>query len=397
MWPEADAMTRIIFHVDLDAFFVAVERVLDPSLIGRPVVVGGAPGHRGVVMSASYEARRYGVRSAMPAAEARRLCPQAVFVPGKMHEYRKVSARFVDILRSFTPLVEQVSVDEAYLDMAGTELLFGPPEAAARAMRARIASQLQVTASIGVAESKLVAKVASDECKPDGLLIVPAGDAEAFLSALPAGKLPGLGPRAEQQLSVLGIRTIGQLVRYPLGPLARRIGEGPARWLKERARGVDDSPVVPQRDAKSISAETTFEADSADRDFLRATLLELAERVGARLRRSGKHARGITLKLRYYDFTTITRQKTLHRPVEGDDAIFRAATELMEAALRARRAKVRLLGVGVDELTDPAAQLPLLATPADEDSKLSGAVDRIRERFGRDSIKRAAVLRAHRH
>ncbi|MBI2966133.1 MAG: DNA polymerase IV [Chloroflexi bacterium] len=389
-------MTRIIFHVDLDAFFVAVERVLDPSLIGKPVVVGGAPGHRGVVMSASYEARRYGVRSAMPAAEARRLCPQALFVPGKMHEYRKVSARFMDILRSFTPLVEQVSVDEAYLDMAGTVLLSGPPETAAKAMRARIASDLRVTASIGVAESKLVAKVASDECKPDGLLVVPAGGAQVFLSALATGKLPGLGPRAEQELSVLGIRTLGQLAEYPFGPMARRIGEGPARLLKERARGIDDSPVVPQRDAKSISAETTFGADSSDTDFLRATLLELAERVGTRLRRSGKHARSISLKLRYYDFTTITRQKTLPRPVEGDDAIFRAATELMEAAMRARRAKVRLLGVGVDELTDPAAQLSLLAAPADDDSKLGGAVDRIRDRFGRDSIKRAAVLRAHR-
>lgn len=389
-------MTRVIFHVDLDAFFVAVERVLDPSLIGKPVVVGGAPGHRGVVMSASYEARRYGVRSAMPASEARRLCPQAVFVPGKLHEYRKVSARFIDILRSFTPLVEQVSVDEAYLDMAGTELLFGPPEAAARSMKARIASELRVTASIGVAESKLVAKVASDECKPDGLLVVAAGDAIDFLAPLATGKLPGLGPVAERELSVLGIRTLGQLVAHPLGPIARRIGEGPARWLKERARGFDDSPVVPQRDAKSISAETTFGADSGDRDFLRATLLELAERVGARLRKAGKHARSITLKLRYHDFATMTRQKTLPRPIEGDDSIFRAATELMDAALRTRRAKVRLLGVGVDELTDPAPQLSMLEAPADDDAKLSGAVDRIRERFGRDSIKRAAVLRVRR-
>jgi len=385
-------MARVIFHVDLDAFFVAVERVLDRSLVGKPIAVGGSSNNRGVVMSASYEARRYGVRSAMSAAEARRLCPDIIFVHGHMSEYRKVSARFIDILHDFTPVVEQVSVDEAYLDMAGTERLSGTPEAAARHMKGRIVTELGITASIGIAESKLVAKVASDECKPDGLLRVPAGSSASFLAPMPVRKLPGLGPVAEKALSRLAIRTLGQLAAHPAGPIARLVGPGQADWLKARAAGRDDSPIVPERDAKSISVETTFAEDSNETSFLNATLLQLSERVGERLRKGSTHARSVTVKARFHDFTTVTRQCTLSQPVDGDDAIYHAARTLLDAIRRLRRAKLRLIGVGVGELTDEPGQLPLLESPNVHDSRLSSTVDRIRQRFGRDAIRRAAVL-----
>ncbi|MBI4305593.1 MAG: DNA polymerase IV [Chloroflexi bacterium] len=386
-------MPRVIFHVDLDAFFVAVERVLDPSLLGKPVVVGGSTGSRGVVSSASYEARQYGVKSAMPVVVAKRLCPQAVVIPGKMREYQKVSRRFFEILRSCTPLVEPLSIDEAYMDMAGTERLLGSPPFAARHLRGRIGSELGVTASIGVAESRLVAKIASEECKPDGLMVVPRGAARQFLSPLHVRKLPGIGPRAEVVLKSLGIETLGQLAQHPPGPIARMIGEGQGEWLQARAQGIDDSPVVPEHEAKSMSAETTFGEDAEDLDFLRATLLRLAERVGARLRKAERHARSVSLKLRYFDFSTITRQTTLPRPVDGDGAIYAAARSLLDAALRARKTKVRLLGVGAGELSERAPQLTLLPSQDEDDHRLSAAVDAIRERFGRDAIRRAATLR----
>lgn len=310
-----------------------------------------------------------------------------------MGEYRRVSQQFVGILRSYSPVVEVVSVDEAYLDMQGTERLFGPPEAAGRAIKAQIHGELKVTASIGIAGSKLVAKVASDECKPDGLLMVPDVDSAEFLAPLPVRKLPGLGPKAERALAMLDITTLGQLAAHPAGPIVRILGDGTATALKRRAAGIDDSRVSPGQDAKSISAETTFSEDSDDLEFLHATLLKLSERVGARVRASKKQARSIGLKLRYYDFATVTRQLTVPEPVDGDDAIYGAARSLLTAALRARCARVRLLGVGVDELVERSSQLALIESPAADDSKLSAAVDRIRERFGRDAIKRASVLR----
>jgi DNA polymerase-4 len=386
------SMARVIFHVDLDAFFVAVERVLDPSLAGKPIAVGGSTDNRGVVMSASYEARRYGVRSAMSAAEARWFCPDIIFVHGHVSEYRTVSARFIDILHGFTPAVEQVSVDEAYLDMVGTERLSGTHETTARRMRDWIAAELGITASIGIADSKLVAKVASDECKPDGLLRVPTGGSANFLAPMPVRKLPKLGPAAEKALSRMTIRTLGQLAAHPAGPIARLVGPGQAEWLKARAAGRDDSPVVPERDAKSISAETTFAEDSSEPSFLNATLLQLSERVGGRLRRASTRARSVTVKARFYDFTTVTRQCTLSRAVDGDEAIYHSARTLLDAIRRSRRAKLRLIGVGVGELIGEPGQLSLLESRDQHDSRLSNTVDRIRQRFGRDAIRRAAAL-----
>ena len=386
---------RVIFHVDLDAFFVAVERTLDRSLEGRPVIVGG-PGARSVVSCASYEARSFGVHSAMPAGEARRLCPQAVFLPGRHELYRDVSRSFMVILRDHSPLVEPVSVDEAYMDMTGTERLFGPPERSGNAIKTRISQELSVTASIGIGASKLVAKVASDKCKPDGLLVVPAGESASFLAPLPVRELPGVGPRAGAALERLGVRTLGELAAFPEGPLRRELGERTARSLRRRAAGIDPSPVTPASDAKSISAETTFDEDSDDDAFLTGALRGLSERVGSRLRRAHRRAGTVTLKLRYFDFTTITRQTTPGAPVDGDDAIFQASRALYLAAMRARRAKVRLLGVGVAGLSEPASQLSLLDSTNEDDSAVSGAIDAIRARYGREAIHRGGTRRAGR-
>jgi len=378
---------RVIFHVDLDAFFVAVERTLDPSLESKPVIVGG-PGARSVVSCASYEARSFGVHSAMPVAEARRLCPEAVFLPGRHEAYSDVSRRFMAILRDYSPLVAPVSVDEAFLDMTGTERLFGPSEKSGDAIRARISGELSVTASIGVGASKLVAKVASGKCKPDGLLIVPTGESASFLGPLPVRELPGIGPRAEEALERLGVRTLGELAAFPEGPLRRELGERTALSVRRRAAGIDPSPVTPASEAKSISAETTFDEDSDDGVFLTGALRELSERVGARLRKARRRAGTVALKLRYLDFTTITRQTTLGAPVDGDDAIFQASRALFLAAMRARRAKVRLLGVGVSGLSESASQLSLLDSSNEDDSAISGAIDAIRAKYGKKAIRR---------
>lgn len=389
---EQAADERVIFHIDLDAFFVAVERTHDPSLTGRPVIVGGSVGDRGVVSCASYEARTYGVRSAMPIATARRLCPDAVFIPGNHGWYREVSRQFKEILDRYSPLVEQASVDEAYADMTGAEQLLGCPEEGAQRIRDQIARDLKVTASIGIGASKLVAKVASGACKPDGMLRVSAGDAGAFLAPLPIRKLPGLGPKTESALRRLGIHTLGELVQQPLGPLARTIGPTAARHLKDGARGIDPSPVAPNPEAKSISAETTFREDSDDRAYLDARLLELSERVGARLRRAGLQARSVSLKVRYHDFGTVSRQATLVRAADGNDAIFKQAKSLLAEALRQRRTRVRLLGVAAGGLTEPGGQLSLLHDETEVDAAMSRTLDRIRDRFGREIILRGAAL-----
>ncbi|MCH8222601.1 MAG: DNA polymerase IV [Chloroflexi bacterium] len=384
-------MQRTIFHVDLDAFFAAVERVVNPDLIGKPLIVGGI-GNRGVVTCASYEAREFGVHAAMPIAIARRLCPQGVFVPTSHDLYGSFSKRFMAILRDHSPVVQTVSVDEAFIDMTGTEKLFGMPLDAAENIRARVHGDLKVTASIGIAPSKLVAKIASDAAKPDGIRLVAPGDEAAFLAPMPARKLPGLGPKAEEALALLGIKTIGDLAGHSLGPLRRALGPNHAESLQQRAMGIDHSEVTTDGEAKSISAETTFNDDSDDLDYLNGRLQQLAERVGARLRKSEKFARTVTLKLRYYDFETITRQTTLPVAGDGDGAISAAGKELLDKAMAHRRAKVRLVGVGVGNLTERVGQLSLLDTDpislAREDSALSGTVDAIRERFGNAAINR---------
>lgn len=273
------------------------------------------------------------------------------------------------------------------MDMTGTERLYGPPEKAARTIKNRVSEELKLTASIGIAPSRLVAKIASDERKPDGMFTVPAGDEAAYLAPMPVRKLPGIGPRAAEKLARLGIQTLGQLAMFPEGPLRREMGNQSSRLI-ERANGIDHSELSSETKSKSISSETTFHEDSTDRAFLDRTVADLAEGVGRRLRRTGKHARSVSLKLRYNDFTTLTRHNTPHMSFDGDARIVEIATALLDATLKQRNAPVRLIGVGVENLTEPAAQLLLLDSAVTDDSALSSTLDRIRDRFGDDSVSR---------
>ncbi len=378
---------RTVFHADLDAFYVAVERVLDPSLIGKPVIVGGL-GNRGVVATASYEARKFGVHSAQPMAIARRRCPQAVYLSGHREKYSEFSKRFFEILEQFTPTVAGVSIDEAYLDMTGSERLFGPPKVAAEEIRKRTREQVGIAVSIGIGPSRLVAKMASEDAKPDGVFEVQPDEVETFMFSKPVRALPGIGPKSAEALATLKIETLGQLAEHPVGPIRRALGPNIAAWLQLRARGVDNSAVKVRAKSKSISAETTFSEDVDSVDEMAAALQRLSERVGRRLRGTGMHARNVGLKLRYPDFTTVTRQTTLLQAADGDDVISDSVKMLLRKTIGERAGSVRLLGVSVSGLGEPAAQLSLLDDSPQKDSAISGAVDRAKERFGEDAIKR---------
>ncbi len=382
------AAERTIFHVDIDAFFAAAERSANPDLIGKLLIIGGTGG-RGVVACASYEVRPFGVRSAMPISRALRLCPNALVMSSSHGLYGKISKSFMAILRDYTPDVQVMSVDEAYMDMTGTEALYGPSEKAAQIIKNRVREELKLTVSIGIAPSRLIAKIASDERKPDGMFTVSPGDEAAYLAPMPVRKLPGIGPIAAEKLGRLGIHTLGQLAVFPEGPLRREMGNQSARLI-ERARGIDGSELASGGGAKSISAETTFHEDSSDRAFLEQTIKELAETVGRRLRRAGKHARSVSLKLRYHDFTTLARHNTPQVSFDGDGRIREIATALLDATLKQRNSPVRLICVGVENLTEPAAQLSLLDSFVAEDSALSSTLDRIRDRFGDDSVSRGS-------
>ena len=382
---------RTIFHVDLDAFFVAVERSRDPSLVGKPVVVGGA-GPRGVVSAASYEVREFGVRSAMPMSTARRLAPRAIFISPNHGQYSVVSRQFMAILRDFSPLVEPVSVDEAYLDMTGMERIFGPPTKSAMSIKRRVSDELSIIASIGVGHNRLVAKVASGESKPDGLLIIQPEDAARFFAPLPIRKLPGIGPKAAERLHELAIETLGQLADTPIGVLRRAVGDRQAAHLRRRATGEGGDLLSDRQDAKSISAETTFDYDVSDRKRLDSTTLKLSEKVGRRLRKAKRQARVIAIKLRYDDFVTVNRQRSLGSGIDGDTTIYELARALLNAALRERNRPVRLIGVGVSGLNEREGQLALLDEVAEpDDSVVSGAIDKIRERYGDEAIARGRV------
>ncbi len=380
---------RTVFHADLDAFYVAVERVLDPSLIGKPVIVGGL-GNRGVVATASYEARKFGVHSAQPMAIARRRAPHAVYLRGNREKYSEFSRRFFSILEQFTPVVAGVSIDEAYLDMTGSDRLFGPPVEVAEEIRRRTREEVGITVSIGIGPNKLVAKMASEDAKPDGVFEVKPEDVEEFMASKPVRALPGIGPKSAEALKTLRIDTLGQLAAHPVGPIRRALGPNVAGWLQLRAKGVDNSPVVERAKSKSISAETTFSEDVASVDEMANVLQRLSERVGRRLRRSGMHARNVGLKLRYPDFTTVTRQTTLQQASDGDAAISESAKMLLIKAMGERAGAVRLLGVSVSGLGAPAAQLSLLDDTPQRDSAISDAVDRARDRFGEDAVKRGS-------
>ena len=375
-WPRA------IIHVDLDAFYASVEQLRRPELRGRPVIVGGAGDEyrRGVVSAASYEARRYGVHSAMSLITARRLCPHAVVLPVDFAAYRSASRDVFAIARELTPQIEPLSLDEAYLDVTASVLTMGAPEEMAGRLRDRIAQECALDASCGVATSKLVAKVASDLRKPRGFVVVPPGEEAAFLAPLPLRRLPGLGPATEKALTGLGISTLGELAGYPLGTLRRRLGDHAAVSLTERARGIDRSPVVVPERPKSVSREETFSVDVGDRDELHRRLRECAADVGRQLRRGGWTARTATLKLRYSDFSTLTRQLTWSSPQQGDTALAEAAVRLFDETWSGD--PVRLLGMGVSGIVD-AAQLDLFERGASSrDERLDQTLDALRARFG---------------
>jgi len=383
-------LNRCILHIDLDAFFVSVEQVLAPNLRGKPVVVGGQPERRGVVASASYEARAFGIRSAMPLTQAYRLCPQAIFLQGSFPAYRDASERFMTILADFSPCLEPAGLDEAYLDITGCEA-YGTPRHLAWRIKERVRKELKLIASVGVASCKVVAKIASDLGKPDGLIEVTAGQEKGFLAPLPVASLPGVGKKTEQVLKAMGIKTIGQLAALPPEAIKNRLGIAGV-MIHHYANGIDNREVEPPGEAKSISRETTFAEDTLDHPFLKAVLRYLCERVGAELRQESKHARTITLKLRYADFETITRRISSKEAIDADEAIFAGAVKLLEQALVRKRKLVRLIGVGVSNLVGYGKQLHLLDSGSQRLWHLDRAIDSIRKKYGFTSIQTGRTL-----
>jgi DNA polymerase IV len=381
---------RTIFHVDMDAFFVSVEELFDPSLKGKPVVVGGQRDERGVVSAASYAVRKFGVHSAMPLRTAAKLCPQAIFVNGHPERYRQYSGKVHEVLGHFSPLVEMASVDEAYLDMTGTERLHGRPLRSAHQLRTAMQTATQLNCSIGIGTSRLIAKVSSAKAKPNGVLWVLPGQEAKFLAPLAVGDIPGVGKVMEQKLHAMGIQRVGDLARLDDRDLERRFG----KWglaLAGKSRGEDaggwfDNEVGESVDPKSVSHEHTFNEDTGDAERLQSTLMRLSEMVGRRLREGGYFARTLQLKLRYQDFTTITRAHSLDQPTQMDNQIFDQARRLFFANWKPG-APVRLLGVQASNFESGPGQLDLLEPARDERwKKALAAADQVRDKFGESAI-----------
>jgi len=384
-----------ILHVDMDAFFAAVEQLDNPELRDKPVLVGGNPRERGVVAAASYEARPFGCHSAMPMAKALHLCPKAIVVAPRFERYEEVSRKIFDVFDRFTPLVEALSIDEAFLDVAGLVRLFGSPDQIARELKQRIKAETKLTASAGVAPNKFLAKLASDLEKPDGLVIVRPDQVQAFLDPLPISRLWGVGKATLPRFEELGVRTFGDARRLTESELRERFGEAGGQFYR-LVRGIDDHEVVPDREAKSMSNEITFPVDLEDHECLRAVLLEQAEQVARRLRRYGLTARTVTLKIRSGDFTTITRRMTLEAATDQTDVLWHAVGELFDRWSRQEAFPVRLIGMGVSQLTAGTGQQ--LSLFGQEEARRRRALDRtldtIRDRFGEDAIARGRPPRA---
>jgi DNA polymerase-4 len=382
-------MTRTILHVDLDAFFAAVEQRDRPELRGKPVIVGGGgPNDRGVVSAASYEARKFGVHSAMPLRHAGRLCPDGVFLPVDGAKYQSVSREVMAVLRRFTPQVEPISIDEAFLDVTGSRKLFGDGEAVGRQIKKAVRDEVGLTISVGVASTKLVAKIASDLQKPDGLVVVPPGEEAAFLAPLPISRLWGVGGQTAAALQDYGVRTIGELAALDPQVLVRRFGKHGGS-LAGRARGEDDDPVADRADAKSVGHEHTFDVDTSDREQIERTLLAMSEGVAGRLRASGVKAGTISVKIRDSTFHTITRQRTLPDPTDLTEPIWRTALELARPEVRGIR--VRLLGVTASNLGAPD-QLALFGEGNSRVRRVVEAADELRRRFGERAVTRARLI-----
>ncbi len=385
--------SRRIIHLDMDAFYAAVEILDNPALRGRPVVVGGNC-NRGVVSAASYEARKFGVHSALPMLTARRLCPHGVFLPVRMARYQEVSRRIMDIFLQFTPLVEPLSLDEAFLDVTASQSLMGAAEDIARQIRALVRETIGLTVSAGVGASKLVAKIASDLNKPDGLTIVPVGQEEAFLAPLPIGRLWGVGRTTREALCLIGVKTIGDLSRMPPAILTAKFGKA-GLMMHESARGIDLRPVEPGQEAKSIGHEETFAEDLRDKKRIEQELLALCLKVGKRARDKGLVGRTVTIKVKYRDFVQVTRSLTLPGPVADDKSLYQTGCLLLaktEVGLR----PIRLLGISLANLSPAGAggQLALFGESRTrvKDCRLYEAIDTISDRYGSGSIVPATLV-----
>jgi len=386
--------TRWIGHVDMDSFFASVEIRDDPGLRGLPVVVGGPADKRGVVAAASYEARKFGVHSAMPMAEALRLCPDLVRVSPNGSKYREASETVMEILHDFSPLVEPLSLDEAFIDLTGEEKLLGTPEAIGTAIRKRILDATRLTASVGIAPNKFIAKLASDQNKPDGLCIVTHDDAVTFVQALPIGRMWGVGKKTQAVMERLGIATIGDFAAMGPARVKHELGLG-ALKMYELALGHDDREVVPDQDPQSVSHEITFARNQSSDAVLQGVMLGLAEQVGTRLRKKGFQGRTVFLKLRFGDFRTITRRVTPGVFTDDTRAIYEAALPLLAEARTVSDLPVRLIGIGVSGLVEPS-QIPLdlFAKPARNEraDRLNKVLDRLEGRFGKSTVRRAKTL-----
>jgi DNA polymerase-4 len=386
-WPEG---ARSILHVDMDAFYASVEQREQPHLRGKPVIVGGPRDARGVVSAASYEARRFGVHSAMPLRVAARRCPNGHFVPVRMRLYLQVSRQVFEIFDHYSPLVEPLSVDEAFLDLTGSERLFHGPVETARRIRAEILEECGLTASVGVAPNKFVAKIASDLDKPDGLTVIHPDTVEEQLAPLPIERMWGVGPRGAEALHRLGVRTFQDLASADPDRLRRALGSGAAS-LQNLARGGDARPVVTARSAKSVGNEVTFSHDVEDEEVIHATLVSLTDKVAGRLRRHGLKARTVTLKLRYAPFRTLTRRKTLDEPTWATTRLLEAVTSLYEERAPDRGAPMRLVGVSTSGFSPQAVLFEEPGAPRDR--AVDAAVDAVREKFGSEAVRRASTLR----
>jgi DNA polymerase-4 len=379
-------MARCIFHIDLDAFFVSVEQALKPTLKGKPVIVGGDPERRGVVASASYEARPFGIHAGMPLSKARLLCPQAIFIRSHFSLYKDASAKFMKILGDFSPHIEPLGFDEAYLDVTGCEEPYGSLQKLALAIKERINEELKLTASVGIATCKVVAKIASDLCKPDGLLEIAPGDEQAFLNPLPIDKLPGVGKKTEQALKETGVTTIGELASLPLDTIKRQFGSTGA-VIHSYARGMDDREVEAPGEAKSISQQLTFARDTLNRNFLEANLHNLCQEVCQELRSQNKKARCVAIRLRYADFKTITRQVNLKEASDVTQVIFTTSQHLLSKALAQQEKPVRLIGIRISSLFSEGKQLSMFDSEIEKPEHLDKAIDRIRRKYGPTAIK----------
>lgn len=383
-----------VIHIDMDAFFAAVEQQADPSLRGKPVIVCGDPGGRGVVSTASYEARKFGVRSAMPVREARRLCPHAILVRGRHSLYEEISRRLLSLYSKYTPVVEPFSIDEAFLDVSGCERLHGDAIQIAGKIKTEIRESFGLTCSMGIAPSKLLAKMASDMQKPDGLTVIRYEDVEDVIWPLPVRKLYGVGEKTAQILEALGISTVGALAKTPVELLVEKLGEA-GRLLRNLASGIDNSRVNPSlwEMPKSIGHETTLAEDSDDEGFILSCILYLSQQVGRRLRQHGLVARTVTLKLRYSDFTTLTRANTFSFFTSLDEDIYQTAKRLFLHHWNRRR-RIRLVGVTVSNLSSKDDFMHQLALFEEDEKKrrATDAMDKVRDKFGEDAITRASLI-----